>query len=169
MKLRFAAIGIVFLLLACADGGNRFLAPPTTDGTAWLVVYRSGLGIGEADIIVDGTVRCALPSGSVFVRPLQAGRHTITGDTPYSPGLSVLKFDARPGQTTYIKVAVNRGRIARGFIPIYGWVNSFVEAEQNRGKPGGNLFSLDQVSEAAARDDMDGDVDTVCGSGVASQ
>jgi hypothetical protein len=166
---RRGALGLITILLGglatlggCASDEKPFLAPSSSGGLAWLVVYRPGVGIGEADIAVDGAASCALPGGSAFARQVKAGRHAVTADNSLAPGLSVLKFDVLDGQTTYVRVAANRGRIARSFIPIYGWVNSFVEAEQNKGKPHGNLFGLDLTAEAAAREEIVGTDEIAC-------
>jgi len=150
-------------LAGCAGGDKPFLPPdpPVAAGKALLVVYRTPVGVGDVDVTVDGKAACVVASGSAFARQLDAGKHTLTADS-LSPGLSVLKFDAAQGQTVFVRIAANGGRLVRGFIPVYGWVNSFVEAEKNKGKPHGNVFSLDLTTAPTAYEDLKGTSDAGC-------
>jgi hypothetical protein len=152
------------LLASCSSGPEAVRSSPyhADETMALLVIYRPGSGIGEASIAIDNGKPCGLGGNGLIVQAVKPGRHTVTADNSMSPGLSVLKMNATAGQTLFVRVAMNKGRLARGLIPIYGWVNSFVEAEQNRGKPHGNLFSLDQMPEAEAVRGLEGSEEINC-------
>jgi hypothetical protein len=145
--------------VGCADADRPFLEShsPIATGKAKLIVYRksSVVTIGQdVDVKLDGKPICAISNGTAFVRQIDKGRHKISADTMLTPGVSIVPFTASEGNSVYVRIDVNGGRIARGFIPVYGLFNQFTEAGLYAGSGRGNVFTVDLVAEPEAREEL---------------
>ena len=156
-------IAVMCITSGCDKPGGEFILTNKSEhNISQLIVFRSGIGIGDVDIAIDSNIKCTLSSGSAFNIPINSGEHSIKADNSLSPGLSILMFSTLDGKTEFISIAANKGRIARGFIPIYGWFNSFVEANMNKNTPHSNLFSIEEVDEQTATKELQGLTSTKC-------
>ncbi len=140
-------------LSACATSGPAFVVPTGAmpSGQARLFVFNTQSQIIRADSVVslDGQFICFLAGDEVMVRDIPPGQHKLAVDTPMTPGVSVLSFNAEPGKPVYIEAARNgRTMAAVGLFGVFGMVANMAASDTET--PRGGSLVLEQLPEDTA-------------------
>jgi hypothetical protein len=137
----------VAVLGGCTGGSMEnasLLNQPAGKGTARVKITRTGelvAALRDARIKLDGKQVAALSNGNSIVLDIPVGSHEITSDVWDSPGISKVRFDARPATLYTFEVTSN---IAGTGVGAFGAAGAIIETA---GSQGGGLFLIRLASE----------------------
>lgn len=128
------------LVAGCASGPSymetaRQMQPPAP-GAARVAIYRPAgdmYPLRSPGVDINGLPACDLASGGIFVRDIAPGRVTVSSSLWDSPGTSRLSFNAAPGTTYHVRLAVDFGKSFGALAGLPGMLAA--EAVSDRGGP----------------------------------
>jgi hypothetical protein len=102
---------------------------------------------GAPNVIFDGQQVGTVGNGSYFFVDRAPGPHTITLETPLTPGRFTVKVTTRAGGVHYLKVAPRQEYLMVGLA--FGAIGEFVDAAVSENSGSYTLAPLDERAGAA--------------------